>query len=604
MNNNSRFENLLIRIVPKPGVYIMKNAAGIVLYIGKAKNLRQRVRQYFRKSHDNRWFIEHLKEQVHDIETITTENESEALLLESTLIKKHKPLFNVYFRDDKSFQKLVLTTSEQYPRLLLTRQVREDKNRYFGPYAGQGNIKELYRFLQKNFPLRKCRNTQFKNRRRPCLYYEMNQCLGPCCFDIPREEYQDLVHQIIAILEGCFSDLKKKFTSCMWNAAQETDFEKAARYRELLQALNVIAEKQNVELLRKLPAGNYHFWNYAFQDHFLQIQNLIFSEGHLIASQTFHYDNVYQSPEEPVISFLAQYYSRKKPGGKCRLVLPVPLLHESDHLQTVSSNLIILKRYRKVFKEVLQLAYKNASEQLEGYLQSHQKSLSALKELQDRFPSKKNITYIECYDISHLGGDHTVGVKVSFRRGVPEKSHYRIYNIYNTGGDDTRALKEVFMRRLKKSSIELEPDIILVDGGKQQLNILEEARKDTSSTFIPLAIAKERLNKERTDTLYSIFPDGSIQKITFSDSTHYFLQRIRDEAHRFARQSMQRRHKKEQVSHPILKIPGIGKKKLNIILQHFHSTRELKKATPEQIKQINTLSAKDIDNILQYRDNL
>jgi len=604
MNKTERFQTLLQKIVSQPGVYIMKNAAGTILYIGKARNLRKRVRQYFGKSHDKRWFIEHLKELVHDIETITTENESEALLLESTLIKKHHPLFNIYFRDDKSYQKMALTTSEKYPRLLLTRQVKEDRNRYFGPYVAQGNIKDLYRFIQKNFPLRKCSNNTFKNRRRPCLYYEMEQCLAPCCHPVSRATYGEIIDEVTSILEGRFSQLRKKLDKRMWEAAEEASFEKASRYKNLIQALDVIAEKQNVDLLQNIPRGTYHFWNYAKKEQFMQIQNFIFSEGRLIASQSFHYDNVYEEPAESLISFLAQYYTQKQPAGTCRLILPPNVIPQGTALRSISSRLVVLKKLRKPFKDVLELAQKNSREQLEGYLQAHKKNFSALRELQEALHSGREIVNIECYDISHLSGAHTVGVKVAFRRGVPEKSLYRIYNIHHADGNDIKALEEVFRRRLRRSATELPPDIMMVDGGKQQLAILNRIRQETDNHFFCLAIAKERINRQKPDIIYYAHPEKGVIELSFSRETHYFLQKIRDETHRFARQSMMRRHKKEQVRHPILKIPRIGKAKLNIILRHFSTSEELKKAQPEEIKKIEELSKKDIENILQYRDIL
>ena len=454
------FDNLrgfFKQIPTNTGVYIMKDNEDNVIYVGKAKNLRNRIKNYFTQNSDKRWFIVHLKSILDKIKIIVTENEKEALLLENNLIKRYKPRFNVYFRDDKSYLKLKLTIKEKFPRLIITREVKKDGNLYYGPYPEYGKIKQIYNFIKKFFPLRKCNDNIFKNRKRACIYYEMNQCSAPCIGKISEKEYLKIVENTRYFLEGKIEDLKEKLTIRMWELAKNLKFEQAQKLKEVLDALKVFEENQTVSMIKELPDEIIHFWNYEYKEPFLCLYLLEYNHKNLYHSNSFFLENIYFDKEEGITSFLWQYY--QKNSMPQIIYLPQELEEKKEDLNILFENKVKFPD-EKIIEEILLFAKRNAQKEIEIRSTESKKNMINLKKLA-KLLNREALSYIECYDISHFHGELTLGVRVVFYEGKPEKKLYRIYKIKKGVKSDVEALEEVLSRRLDPQKIDYIPDLII-----------------------------------------------------------------------------------------------------------------------------------------------
>ncbi|MCX5917898.1 MAG: excinuclease ABC subunit UvrC [Deltaproteobacteria bacterium] len=590
-----------------PGVYLMKDQAGKVLYIGKAKNLRNRVRTYFGKSGDARLSLRFLMPKVRQVETILTDTEKEALILENTLIKKHKPRHNIDLKDDKTYFSLRFSVQEKFPKLTLVRKVKRDGARYFGPYASSAAVKETLRILRSLFPLRTCSDSNFRNRSRPCLNYQIKKCLGPCCGLVSPEKYADLVQEVILFLEGKNSQLIKLLQERMTEASGTLHFEEAARIRDQIAAIEQTLEKQKA--VSQTP-NDQDVFAFHRQGNVWEFQILFFRRGILVGNKSFHFSRINLPEEEALAAFLRQYYA-EEPSIPHEVLLPLPLEDEPLLTEWLSE-----KRGAKVEvhvpqrgdkKSLVEMAQKNAEHAFQKKVDETENLSLLLQELKEKLRLRSLPHRIECFDISNLFGTLAVGSRVSFRDGKPDRSQYRHYRVHAPSfPDDYGMMYEILKRRYSKLELDEEkPDLLVVDGGKGQLNVAlavldELGLRDLSA----VGLAKDkgpipkRIAEKTADKIY--LPNVKDPILLGHSGALHYLQRIRDEAHRFAITY----HKKLRGSRGLRtildEIPGIGKVKKKALLQGFGSLRKIQEATVEGLSQMESLTRKDAQTVFEF----
>ncbi len=581
-----------------PGVYIMRNSEERVLYVGKAKNLRARVRSYFCPSRDSRYQIRFLMARVADIDYIVTDTEKEALILENTLIKKHRPKYNINLRDDKTYFSLRMDPNEEYPRITIIRRVTRDGARYFGPYSSASAARDVLKQLYRLFPLRHYPMETCQRRKRPCLFYQLRQCSGPCQHLISPEDYGNLAEGAALFLEGKNRDLLKVLSKKMADAAQKEKYEEAARLRDLIRAISVTVEKQKMVTEK----GDFDVLGHSRNGQLLEVVLLFIRGGSLIGSRNFTFS--WEMDEaEGISSFLNEYYNRDEyiPIG---ILLPIPI-NEPEALEELLSE----KRGKKVSisvprrgtkAELVQLAVKNAETSAREKQQRADATENVLAELQQRLHLSSLPRRIECYDISTIHGKHAVGSKVVFVGGVPRKEDYRRYRIKSvTQADDYGMMHEVLSRRFAdRTQEDTLPDLILVDGGQGQLNVLMRVLGDLGITGPDTAaLAKSRVESEsggaeirRSDE--RVFLPGRKNPVVLRQNSAplLLLARIRDEAHRFAISYHKKLRSKENIGTAVGKIPGIGEKRWKNLLRHFGSLKGLQRATVEELMAVPGIS--------------
>jgi excinuclease ABC subunit C len=498
-----------------PGVYLMKDRQGEVVYVGKARNLRSRVSQYFQpQTSDTRRFIPFLEELLGDLEVLLTPSEKDALLLENELIKKHKPRFNVRLRDDKNFISLRLSRTHPYPRLEVVRRIRKDGARYFGPYSSASSIRESLQVLNRHFQLRTCTDQVMANRRRPCLQYQIKRCPAPCVYEVPQEEYQRSIAEAALFLEGKADELTDKLRGRMLEAARGLEFERAASLRDQLQAIERSLEKQRTVFTDLIDQDVVGFHR---EGALLEVQLLFFRNGRLNGGRAFSFPRQEFPTEELLESFLAQYYE----GGAVvpkELLLPLPLWGDEkaegeagaeararaeSFAQFLSEKrgdkVGVLAPERGEKLRLLEMAKENARHSFEERQRTEQNAVETLRRLQSRLRLARLPRRIECFDMSTFMGQQTVGSQVVFSDGEPDKARYRLYKVRGEAAtDDFASMFQVLGRRLAKGIAENDlPDLILVDGGKGQLNVARAALKEAGlklGTDIMLAgLAKSRV---------------------------------------------------------------------------------------------------------------
>ncbi|MBI5455263.1 MAG: excinuclease ABC subunit UvrC, partial [Deltaproteobacteria bacterium] len=543
------FEEKLKALPTGPGVYIMRSKDGVALYIGKAKSLRSRVRSYFRETGDGRYAVKFLARLVADIDCIVTSNEKEALLLEDTLIKQHKPKYNISLKDSKTYVSIKITMAEKFPRILVTRQIKKDGSRYFGPYPSARAVRETVKFIRRLFPLCVCSSSVFRNRVRPCLDYQLHLCSAPAVGLISEEAYRELVDGAIMFLEGKNKELVKVLKGRMNEAAAKLDFEKAAEFRDRLAAIEEMLEEQKVVTHRTTDQDVFAFIR---ADEAIIMQTLTVRSGRLVGSQDFFFKDTGLPEDEVLSSFVTQFYRGDKYIPD-EVIIPI-ILEDYE----VIGEWLSEKKGRKVALSVpergdklklLKMASSNAEEALRRRLESRRAKEDLLDELKARLHLLRVPRRIEAFDISNIGGDKAVGAMVTFRDGAPDKNSYRLFRIRDIAGPDDYAMMEhVLSRRYGKKAGEGEkealpaPDLILVDGGKGQLNIAVKVAEALGLSVEFAALAKDRDE-----------PSGPMDRFIKSKGERVFLphvkdpvvlkegsrpdlllRRIRDEVHRFA----------------------------------------------------------------------
>lgn len=576
------------RFPTTPGVYIMKDSSSRILYIGKAINLRVRVRSYFGGSSDTRVFHKFLVAKIADVDCIVSQSEGEALILENNLIKKHRPVYNIRLKDDKTYVSIKVTLAEEWPRVLVVRRYKQDGNLYFGPYAAAGAVREMLRVIKTVFPLRTCSNAFFASRTRPCIEYEINRCTAPCVDLIQRQGYMEDVKQVILFLKGRNKELLRIVERNMKQASAARRYELAARYRDQIQAIQKVFETQKAQ---DWGLGDLDVFAIAREGDLVLVEEMLVREGKIINSHCHPFRTPLEL-QEVMASFLSQSYLPERyipPEILCDVDFPERSMLAEWLREKRGTRVDISVPVRGEKAKLMKLARKNAAnfftvqrtkeEQLHGLLRSLQSKLEL------GCPPRR----IECFDISNFQGALAVGAMVYFEDGVPVKNHYRKFRIQTVvGADDFRCMREVLERRLRRGleSDDL-PDLLVIDGGKGQLGVATGLLEELGLTgrLRAIGLAKERRAR---GTRERVFVPGRAEPLPIPQDApeSLFLQRIRDEAHRFAIRYHRELRKKTVLRTGLEGIPGVGKKRQRALLDEFGSLRKIRQATEEDIARV------------------
>jgi excinuclease ABC subunit C len=577
-----------------PGVYLFKDPTGKILYVGKAKNLKKRVQTYFQsgRPHDAKTGV--LLTKVASLETIITHTEKEALILEANLIKKHRPRYNIHLKDDKRYPFLRLDVTQTFPNLNIVRKIQDDGARYFGPYASSAAVRQTLKFIHKTFKLRKCRNKTFANRTRPCLNYQMGLCMGPCCLDVAPEIYGAIVNEVTAFLKGRTPDLIRRIKKEMQSAAANQAYEQAAVFRDKKIALEKTLEKQ-VSVTTDFKDRD--AFSMVSDETVSVVAMLRVRGGFLLGGRQFVFESAMGDYNDRMSVFLRQFYARQQEIPAEILVnhLPRDRAWIESHLsEKRGSKAVLLKPQRGEKSRLIKMASENASRGLE----EHHENLSAHRDLMHRLKfslrMEKLPQRIECFDNSNLSGTLPVSGMVVFQHGRPLPEAYRRYKIKSIGKpDDYAHMAEVLSRRFKKGKETRPlPDLLLVDGGKGQLNIATAVVEamGLGGLFSVAGIAKkDESRSEETDKIYLPRRSNPV-RLNKDPDLLLLLQRIRDEAHRFAIGYQRRRRASVSVASVLDGIAGIGPKRKRALLDRFGSVAGIRTATVEELSQLPGVS--------------
>jgi excinuclease ABC subunit C len=603
---NKKLEEKLASLPSTPGVYLMKDAKGRILYVGKARHLKKRVTTYFTKAARRDLKTTVLVEKTADFDTIITNTEKEALLLESNLIKRHRPRYNVVLRDDKRYPCLRLDVKIPYPNLAIVRTLKKDGAMYFGPFASASAVRETLKLVHRTFKLRKCKGKNPQSRDRPCLNYQMELCLGPCSLPVDASEYADIVNEVILFLKGRTPDLLKHVKKEMEVAASRQDFEAAAGHRDRLFALEKTLEKQvatTPDLRDRDVVG------LARKGRAVLIMVLFFRGGFLLGNRPFFFRETVASDNEVISSFLQQYYENAPFVPKEILLPSVPEdqdLIEGWLEELKGERVYVLIPQRGEKAKILEIAIRNAEKSLQEHLNAALAEEKALDLLQRRLTLARRPERIECFDLSNVAGTEGVGAMVVFEKGKARSNAYRKYRIKSASSrDDYGMLKEVLTRRYKKGNAQPSPDLLMVDGGKGQLNMAIAVLKGLRlyGSFDLIGIAKR--DPERGETEDKIYKPGRKNPVDLRKSPEalLFLQQIRDEAHRYVI-SYHRKRRMMTYRKSILEgIPGIGDKRRAKLLKHFGSVKRIKDASLEEIQAVPGMTRKAAQALVEALDH-
>jgi excinuclease ABC subunit C len=589
-------DDKIVHAPRKPGVYLMKNLEGKILYIGKARDLRARVRAYLRGT-DTRPMISFLMEKVRDIEFIVTCTEKEALILENNLIKTHHPRYNVDFRDDKAYFHIRIDPRDEYPRFQLFRRPKKDGARYFGPYPSSSAAKETLRFLQSIFPLRTCRDRDFATRRRPCLEFDIGRCNAPCAGRVERVAYFRLVEESLSLLEGRGKALLANLRAGMEDASQNLRFEEAAALRDRIAAIEETIEKQRVE---STIYRNRDIFGVCREGGLTQVCALFVRKGRVVGQKIFPLVRIGLEPAEILSSLIKQYYDTDTDIPD-EILIPAMLEDESVIREWLSEKrgriVVLIVPQRGEGRDLLMAAERNAEQAFQQNRFREDNPEEALHLLAVKLRLKHDPQRIECFDISNIGGNHAVGSKVTFAGGRPDKTEYRRYKIKTVeGADDYAMMYEVLKRRFTGGK-DL-PDLLMLDGGKGQVSVAQAVLKDLGITGVDIiGLAKERrvipgrpqLHKSTItkdmDRIYLPGRKGPLY-LTQWQVAYFLLQRIRDEAHRFAVTYHRKLKEKRDLRSLLDDIPGIGAERKKALLMAFGDIRHIRAAGTEDLQRV------------------
>ncbi|UMB83529.1 excinuclease ABC, C subunit [Chlamydia psittaci] len=592
-----RVKDFTPKLIPtSPGVYLMKDSSGEVLYIGKAKNLRNRISTYFRKQGDSRERIPFLMKKTTDIETILVSNETEAFLLENNLIKKYHPKYNVLLKDDKTFFCLAISLTHLWPKIdvIRTKAVTSSKKQIiFGPYVSAEACRTLLEVISQWFPLRTCSNREFASRKRPCILYEMKRCLAPCVNLCSHEEYEQTLEKAILFLKGQVSEVVQDLEKSIEKASKEQKFEQAGMYYRTLQLIQQAMVKQHVE--------KFHFQNIDAIGLYRKYQKTVITiltirSGKLLGARHFPFSENAQEDADLLASFILQYYT-SQPQTPKEILTPIPLnIPDLPYLLNKDTPPQLRSPKTGYGRELLNLAKNNAQVHAETTIQS---SALPYEELKKILKSSDYPYRIECYDNAHLQGSHAVGVYIVYENDALSPKDYRTFSISSSAYNDLAAFREVLSRRFTSLTSSI-PDMILIDGGRTQYAQAKKTLKELNLTGIQVvSIAKEAgshsssLKKEKL--FCDTFPQGVLLPPT--SKLLQFFQKLRDEAHRFAI-SRHRKKRHKDFLLPKEKIPGIGEIKRKRLLQKFKSWEQVMKASQGELEAIPGLTKKDIQHLL------
>lgn len=579
-----------IALLPKKsGCYLMKDQKQKVIYVGKAKNLRNRVRSYFSGSHDAK--TQRLVMEIADVEYIVTKSPLEALILESHLIKKYRPRFNVMLKDDKSYPYLRLT-KERHPRLEITRKVVKDGSKYFGPYPDVKAAQQTKKLLDKLYPLRKCNHLP----KRVCLYYHLNQCLAPCEYSVSMEEYQKITDQIIRFLNGGHQEVQKQLKEQMLQASEALEFERAKELRDLIQNIDKVMEKQRVVFHDHLDRD---VFGYAADKGWMCVQVFFVRQGKLMEREVSIFPH-YHQPVDDFHSFIAQFYY-ESPHLPKEILLPEEV--DEDLIQELLSDVRVRVPKRGIKKSVVEMAQENARISLEEKFQMMERNEKQTTQAVKQLSEVMGVGYlerIEAFDHSNIQGTDPVSAMVVFINGTPAKKEYRKYRIRSVQKpDDYEMMREVIRRRytrVLRENLPL-PDLILVDGGKGQLSAALDVLENELGLYIPVA---GMVKNEKHQTSRLLFGDPPTEvPIARGTQAFYLLQRIQEEVHRFAIAFHRQRRGKTMLHSVLDDIPGVGPKRKQRLYQHFGSIEKMKNASIEEYRKIG-IGEKLAKTIIQH----
>lgn len=573
---NETIKNKLMLLPAQPGCYLMKDRQGTIIYVGKAKILRNRVRSYFTGSHDGKTL--RLVNEIVDFEYIVTSSDMEALILEMNLIKKYDPKYNVMLKDDKSYPFIKLT-AERHPRLITTRKVKKDRGKYFGPYPNVQAANETKKLLDRIYPLRKCSTLPD----RVCLYYHLGQCLAPCVKEVSADQYKQMTDEIAKFLNGGYKEIKKDLTAKMTAAAEDLDFERATELRDKIAHIDATMEKQKMTMT---DFTDRDVFGYAVDKGWMCVQVFFIRQGKLIERDVSMFP-IYNEPEEEILTFLGQFYTKANHFKPREILAP-------DSVDAVMAEQLldvkVLKPQRGQKKELVKLAHKNAKIALQEKFslieRDEERTIKAVENLGDQLgiytPHR-----IEAFDNSNIQGSDPVSAMIVFIDGKPEKREYRKYKIKSVKGpDDYESMREVVRRRytrVLKEELPL-PDLILIDGGKGHVEAVRDVLENELGLDIPISgLVKDE--KHRTSQLLYGNP-LQIVPLARNSQEFYLLQRIQDEVHRFAITFHRQLRGKSAFQSILDEIPGIGEKRKKQLLKAFGSVKKMKEASIEEFRKI------------------
>jgi excinuclease ABC subunit C len=592
------------------GVYLMRDKAGKVIYVGKAKDLRARVRAYFNNS-DERSQIQFLVRRVEDIETLVTGNDKEALILENNLIKQYKPRYNIRLKDDKSYLSIKVTTQHDWPRILATRKIVKDGNRYFGPYSSAVAARETIDVIEKHFLLRNCTDHNFRNRSRPCLQYQIKRCMAPCVLPVAQDVYREQVRQAMLFIEGKQQELIAELKQRMREKSEALEYENAARIRDQIQAVETTLEKQRMVAHWGSDQDIFGFYR---EGGFIEVQVLLVRQGKLTANQSYSLEDTAFPDDEIMAALLTQFYQGQRfiPD---EILLPVALedsVVRADYLsERKGKRMTILCPQRGDKRRLVEMAEENARQ---SFAERHDREKiheRTLRELQTQLRLKNYPQRIECFDISTIHGAHAVGSMVTFIGGEADKNlfrHFRIRTIdASSGGDDFGMMLEMLKRRFSRGQEEADlPDLIVVDGGKGQLAMALLAMNEIGIDGVDaVGLAKMRVqaaprSAEIEKTEERVFLPGQSNPVILKRNSNalFMLQRVRDQAHRFAITHHRKLRSKQTLFSALDRIPGIGGARKRALLRAFGSVQRIEQASLAELAAVPMMSERLAEEVL------
>ena len=604
-------EEKLESLPPRPGVYLMRDREAKVIYVGKAKDLRARVRAYFR-SGDGRSQIQFLLRRAEDIETLVTANEKEALILENNLIKQYKPRYNIRLKDDKSYLSIKVTVQHPWPRIFATRKIVKDGNRYFGPFSSAIAARETLDIIEKHFLLRNCTDYNFKNRTRPCLQYQIKRCPGPCVLPVDPKEYQEQVRQAILFIEGKSQELADELKHLMKEKAGALEFEAAAKIRDQIQAVERTVEKQRMVSHWGIDQDIFGLYR---EGGFIEVQVLFVRQGKLTGNQSYSLEDLEFSDEEVLESLLTQFYqgARFIPD---EILLPVELEDREVRQEYLSERkgrkVSIFSPRRGDKRQLVEMAAQNARQSFFERHDQEKERERMLLELQQQLRLRHYPQRVECFDISNIHGSHAVGSMVTFFNGEADKNRYRHYRIRTvdsaSGGDDFAMMYEVLKRRFSRGLGEGDlPDLVVVDGGKGQLGMALAAMRDLGVKDVDVAaLAKMRVQRsarspEIQRSEERVFLPGQSNPVILKRNSNalFLLQRVRDEAHRFAITYHKQLRTRQTLYSALDRVPGVGGARKRALLRAFGSIKRIEEASLEELLKVPSMNEKIAREILQ-----
>ncbi|MFB6260936.1 MAG: excinuclease ABC subunit UvrC, partial [Thiohalorhabdaceae bacterium] len=579
MTSTEQRKSLIEKMPTGPGVYRMEDASGVVVYVGKARNIRARIRSHFQNA-DTDPKARAMVAQIADIQATLTHTETEALLLESNLIKRHRPRYNVLLRDDKSYPYIFLSRNHDYPRLAFHRGPQKEKGRYFGPYPSASAVRETLKLMQRIFPVRQCEDTFFANRTRPCLQYQIERCSGPCIGEVAFDTYREYVRQAELFLDGRDEELTTELTERMETASANMRFEEAARLRDQIRAIRQVQEHQHVSG----GTGDHDVIAVRMEAGLACVQVFFIRGGRNLGNRGFfpqHTEGV--PPEEVLQAFLTQFYEDKPVPPN--VVVNRPLSEQDALAEALSERMerkvTITHPQRGEKRHWVAMAEHNADNALQRRVAEEAGLAERYQALTDALGLEAVPERVECFDISHTRGEGPVGSCVVFDREGPRKSDYRRFNVRDVEpGDDYGAMEEVLTRRygrLKREEAQL-PDLVIIDGGQGQLNVAQRVFEELQIEGVELlGVAK---GPERRPGEEDLWRPGNNQPFGLDPHSKalHLMQQIRDEAHRFAVSGHRQRRSKARRESALDGIPGVGGKRKKALLHHFGGLKGIRAA--------------------------